>query len=77
MRINTRPSFGRRSACKILMRPDMVVKEAEFTQRDIERIEGVLSACPPTILDHKTLRFFKKYQANQQKNYLIDAIFTE
>lgn len=40
MRIDTCPSLGRRGPRKILMRPDMVVKETELAQRPVERIEG-------------------------------------
>ena len=40
MWINTRPSLRWRSTRKILMRPDMVIEEAEFIQCAIERIEG-------------------------------------
>lgn len=40
MWIDTRPSLGRRSPCKILMRADMIVEETELAQRAIERIEG-------------------------------------
>ncbi len=35
-RINTRPNLGGRQAAQVLVRPDVVVEEAEFTQRLIE-----------------------------------------
>lgn len=51
----------------------------EYRRRKMrQKIAGVLSTCPSTALNCKTITFFQiKHQSNQQINYLIGSVFTK